>query len=61
MSEDEIVSTVQNEDSDSDSNSSDELSLQCPVSHAQEYGVRHMGHLKLHLSGSNHSKQTQLI
>jgi len=39
MSEDEIVSTVQNEDGDSDSDSSDELSLQCPVSHAQAYGA----------------------
>ena len=38
MNEDEIVSTIQNEDSDSDSKSSDELSLQCPVSHAQAYG-----------------------
>ena len=52
MSEDEIVSTVQNEDSDSNSNSSDELSLQCSVSHAQAYGARHMAYLKLHLSGS---------
>lgn len=39
MTEDEIVSAVQNEDSDSDSNSSDELSLQCPVSHAQACGA----------------------